>query len=85
MSEDRTDDLYNKLRNDVGTDFRKIRDKSIKELYSFHCQKCGYHNVHNIKELECGCENRLHGVLVYRKIGDQVIYDMRGWKKNKRL
>jgi predicted nucleic-acid-binding Zn-ribbon protein len=84
MSEDRTDDLYNKLRNDVGTDFRKINDVRIRELYSFRCQKCGYHNVHNIKELECGCGNKLQGTLVYRKIGDQVIYDMRGLKKKKR-
>jgi hypothetical protein len=71
------DDLYDKLKRDVGSDFRRRKEEKIIELYSFHCWNCGYRNIHDIKMLTCGCGNELHGILVYRKIGDTVIYDTR--------
>ena len=74
----RIDDLYDKLKRDVGSDFgRRKEEGKIVELYSFHCGNCGYRNIHDIKMLTCGCGNELHGILVYRKIGDTVIYDTR--------
>lgn len=69
------DDRYNKLRNDVGNDFR--RSEKVKELYSFQCGNCGYRNIHDVNGMYCGCGNQLHGKLVYRKVGDTVIYDAR--------
>jgi len=83
MAEERTDDLFNKLRNDVGTDFKKHEDK-ITELYSFRCGNCGYHNIHNVKEIECGCGKKVQGLIVYRKIGNTVVYDMREGKKKRK-
>jgi hypothetical protein len=77
------DDAYNKLRKDIGNDFSIGNDK-ITELYSFNCGNCGYKDIHDVKELECGCGLALKGNLVYRKIGDTVVYDMRGSKKRKR-
>lgn len=69
------DDRYNKLRNDVGNDFR--RPQKMKELYSFQCGNCGYRNVHDVGEMACGCGRQLKGTLVYRRIDDTVIYDSR--------
>jgi hypothetical protein len=83
MSDRIVDDAYNKLRNDIGTDFRRKEGK-ITELYSFRCGNCGYHNIHNVKELDCGCGNKIQGLLVYSKIGDTVVYDMRARSKRKR-
>jgi hypothetical protein len=38
-----------------------------------------------VKELTCGCGKELKGNLVYQKIGDTIIYDMReGGKKGRR-
>jgi hypothetical protein len=34
--------------------------------------------------LRCGCGKELQGILVYRKIGDTVIYDARKKKKRGR-
>ena len=79
------DDAYNKLRKNIGNDFSKGETGTIKELFSFHCGKCGYHNIHNVKELECGCGSKLQGVIVYRKIGDTVVYDMRRGKKRRKF
>lgn len=69
------DDRYNRLANNIGTDF-KNKDKAT-ELYSFHCGACGYKNVHDVSELVCGCGNKLKGRLVFRKVGDTAIYDTR--------
>jgi len=80
---DRVDDTYDKLANDIGTGFKKRMGK-ITELYSFHCGKCGYQNVLDIKELECGCGNKLQGILVYRSIDGTVVYDMRAGKKRRK-
>jgi len=77
---DRIDDVYNKLKNDIGTDFANKEGK-ITELYSFRCGNCSYHNIHNFKELDCGCGKKVIGVLAYRRIGDTVIYDMREGRK----
>lgn len=82
MTDKIVDDAHNKLKNDLGTDFSKREDK-ITELYSFRCGSCGYHNIHNVKELDCGCGNRVQGVIVYRKIGDTVVYDAREGRKMK--
>jgi hypothetical protein len=71
------DDLYDKLKRHVGSDFRRRKEEKITELYSFHCGNCDYRNIHDIKMLTCGCDNELHGIRVYRKIGDTVIYDTR--------
>jgi hypothetical protein len=71
------DDHYDKLKRHVGSDFRRRKEEKIRELYSFHCGNCGYRNIHDIKMVTCGCDNELHGILVYRKIGDTVIYDTR--------
>jgi hypothetical protein len=76
------DDSYNKLKRNIGNDFRREKEGKIMELYSFHCSNCGYRNIHNIKKLTCGCDKELQGILVYRKIGDTVIYDTR--EKGKR-
>jgi hypothetical protein len=78
-----TDDLYNKLKRDIGNDFNWSKEGKILELYSFHCSNCGYRNIHDIKMLTCGCGKELQGILVYRKIGDTVIYDAR--QKRKRV
>ncbi len=78
------DDVYDKLKRDLGSDFRTGREGKILELYSFHCSNCGYRNIHDIKTLACGCGNELHGILVYRKIGDTVIYDTRPKKRKHR-
>jgi len=77
------DDAYNKLRKNIGNDFTAGKEK-ITELYSFYCGNCGYKNIHNVKELVCGCGNRLEGRLVYQKIGDTVIFDMREGKRKYR-
>jgi hypothetical protein len=76
------DDRYNKLRRDIGNDFssKSKEGGEITELYSFHCGNCGYQNIHNIRILSCGCGKELHGNLVYRKVGDTVIYDSREGK-----
>ena len=80
-----SDDVYNRLKKNIGDDFDTRSEDRITELYSFHCESCGYRNIHNVKELVCGCGKQLLGNLVYRKIGDTVIYDMRqGSKKGKR-
>jgi hypothetical protein len=88
MSDRIVDDAYNKIRNDIGTDFsRKKREEGrgrITELDSFSCSNCGYHNIHNLKELKCGCGNKVHGVLVYRRTGDTVVHDVRQGKKRRR-
>ncbi|HEX2106160.1 MAG TPA: hypothetical protein VHF28_00370 [Nitrososphaera sp.] len=76
------DDVYDKLKRNLGSDFSTRREGKILELYSFHCSNCGYRNIHDIKTLACGCGNGLHGILVYRKIGDTVIYDTRRRKRN---
>jgi hypothetical protein len=51
------DDVYNKLRRDIGNDFQGKKEGKIVELYLFHCGNCGYRNMHavnatldNIKE-----------------------------------
>lgn len=75
------DDRYNKLARDIGTDFS--RPERTNELYSFHCGNCGYQNIHNVRTLVCGCGKEMQGVLVFRKIGDTVIYDSRE-RKNRR-
>lgn len=72
----RVDDQYNKLRKNIGDDFTRTEEK-VKELYSFHCGNCGYKNIHNMEILTCGCGKTLAGRLVYRKIGDTIIYDTR--------
>lgn len=69
------DDRYNRLANDIGTDFKK-KGKAT-ELYSFHCGACGYKNVHDVSALVCGCGNELKGRLVFHKVGDTAIYDTR--------
>jgi hypothetical protein len=69
------DDAYNKLRKNIGNDFSRRKEERTLELYSFHCGNCGYRNIHNIKTLTCGCGKELQGIIVYRKIGDTVIYD----------
>lgn len=79
---DIVDDRYNKLRNDLGNDFR--RPQKVRELYSFQCGNCGYRNVHDVGEMVCGCGRQLRGTLVYRKIDDTVIYDSRRERKGKR-
>ena len=76
------DDVYNKLRRDIGNDFQGKKEGKIVELYSFHCGNCGYRNIHDIKMLTCGCGKELQGLLVYRKIGGTVIYDAR--QKNRK-
>ena len=76
------DDVYDKLKRDLGSDFHKGKEGKILELYSFRCCNCGYRNILDIKMLTCGCGNKLHGILVYRKIEDTVIYDTRP-KKSK--
>jgi hypothetical protein len=78
------DDAYNKLKRDIGNDFRRGKDRKIIELYSFQCGNCGYRNIHDIKKLTYGCGKELQGVLVYRKIGDTVIYDTREKRKRGR-
>ena len=78
------DDAYNKLNNDIGKDFAKRDEGRITELYSFRCGNCGYHNIHNVKELDCGCGNKVQGVIVYRKIGDTVVYDARARRIKRR-
>ena len=35
------DDVYDKLKRDVGDDFRGRKTGKIVELYSFHCGNCG--------------------------------------------
>ncbi len=77
------DDVYNKLKRDIGNDFQGNKEGKIVELYSFHCINCGYRNIHDIKMLTCGCGKELQGLLVYRKIGDTVIYDARQKKRKK--
>jgi len=80
------DDQYNKLRKNIGNDFSSSSQKEerIAELYSFHCGNCGYRNIHNIRELVCGCGKELAGTLVYRRIEDTVIYDAREKKGRRR-
>jgi hypothetical protein len=78
------DDVYDKLKRDIGNDFRRGKEGKIIELYSFQCGNCGYRNIHNIKKLTCGCDKELQGILVYRKIGDTVIYDTREKRKRGR-
>ncbi|AIC16620.1 hypothetical protein [Nitrososphaera viennensis] len=81
----RIDDRYNKLRRDIGNDFASNSSAGpVKELYSFHCGNCGYRNIHDVKTLPCGCGKELQGVLVYRKVGDTVIYDTRERRKGAR-
>ena len=41
------------------------------------CNNCGYRNIHDIKMLACGCGKEVQDILVYRKIGDTVIFDTR--------
>lgn len=69
------DDAYNRLRRNIGNDFGREERERIVELHLFHCGNCGYRNIHNIKILTCGCGKELEGILVYRKIGDTVVYD----------
>jgi hypothetical protein len=79
------DDTYEKLRRNIGNDFRVeqgARNGKI-ELYSFNCSNCGYRNIHNLKILRCGCAKELTGTLVYCKIGDTVIYDTREKRKGR--
>lgn len=76
-----SDDSYDKLVRNIGNDFGKSGQGKLTELYSFHCSGCGYRNIHDVKTLSCGCGIELHGTLVYRKIGDTVIYDMRERRK----
>jgi hypothetical protein len=78
------DDVYHKLRRDIGNDFHIGKEGKIIELYSFHCNNCGYRNIHDIKLLTCGCGKELQGILVYRKIGDTVIFDTRQKRKRGR-
>jgi hypothetical protein len=78
------DDVYNKLKRDLGNDFSERRQGDIIELYSFRCDNCNYRNIHDIKMLTCGCGKELQGMLVYRKIGDTVIYDTRQKRKRGR-
>jgi hypothetical protein len=78
------DDVYDKLKRDVGSDFGRRNKEKILELYSFHCDNCGYRNIHDIRMLTCGCGKELHGILVYRKIGDTVIYDRRQKRRTNR-
>ena len=77
------DDAYNRLAKNIGNDFKTGGIGGITELYSFHCQACGYRNIHNAKQMTCGCGKALEGILVYRKVGDTVIYDMRGKSRGK--
>ena len=76
-----SDDAYNKLRKNIGSDFGRESRKPIKELFSFHCGSCGYKNIHDVSSLRCGCGNELKGIRVYQKIGDTVVYDNRGSKR----
>jgi hypothetical protein len=80
------DDTYEKLRRNIGNDFRKEEEARMHktELYSFNCTNCGYRNIHNLKTLKCGCTKELTGLLVYCKIGDTVIYDTREKRKRTR-
>jgi hypothetical protein len=78
---DITDESYNKLRRNIGNDFSRAKEDNITELYSFHCASCGYKNIHNFKIMTCGCDRQLEGSLVYRKIGNTVIYDTRERRK----
>lgn len=71
------DDSYNKLMKNIGNDFSTRKENKITELYSFRCRSCGYKNIHNFKNLICGCGEQLEGNLVYRKIEDTVVYDIR--------
>jgi len=71
------DDVYNKLKRDIGSDFSESKQGKVIELYSFHCGNCNYRNIHDIKILTCGCGKELQGIVVLRKIGDTVIYDAR--------
>ena len=71
------DDVYDKLKRDLGSDFSKSKQGKVIELYSFHCGNCSYRNIHDIKILTCGCGKELQGIVVFRKIGDTVIYDAR--------
>jgi hypothetical protein len=80
----RIDDSYNKLTRNIGNDFDIRKEGRILELYSFHCGNCGYRNIHDIKILTCGCGKVLHGILVYRKIGETVTYDTRQKRKRGR-
>jgi hypothetical protein len=76
------DDHYNKLRKNIGSDFGK--GEKVNELYSFRCGNCCYRNIHDVKVLTCGCGKELHGTLVYRKVGDVVIYDTREGRKGRK-
>lgn len=80
------DDVYNKLRKNIGNDFGKGTEsiKPIKELFSFHCGSCGYKNIHDISTLTCGFGKELKGVRVYQKIGDTVVYYSRKKKVSRR-
>jgi hypothetical protein len=78
------DDVHDRLRRDIGNDFHRRKEGKIVELHSFHCSNCGYRNIHDIKVLICGCGKELEGLLVYRKIGDTVIYDTRQKRKRGR-
>lgn len=75
------DDRYNKLKSDVGNDFR--RSERVKELYAFQCGNCSYRNIHDVNEMTCGCGKHLFGRLVYRKVGDTAIYDARQRRSKK--
>lgn len=70
------DDAFNKLDNDLGSGFRRVKSE-VSELYSFRCEKCGYRNVHDCKILTCGCGNNMVGTLVFRKVNGIVIWDSR--------
>jgi hypothetical protein len=76
------DDTYNKLKKSIGNDFTKDK-QAVTELYSFRCSNCGYKNILDATELNCGCGTKLQGILVYRKVQDTVVYDNREKKKRK--
>jgi hypothetical protein len=78
------DDVYDKLKRDLGNDFHRGKEGKIVELYSFHCSNCGYSNIHDVKMLTCGCGKELQGMLAYRKIRDTVIFDTRQKRKRGR-
>lgn len=77
------DDAYNRLAKNIGNDFGVGKD-AVTELFSLHCLNCGYRNIHNLKRMTCGCGKNLDGVLVFRKVGDTVIYDTRGKAREKK-
>ena len=77
------DEQYERLRRNIGSDFSRGK-AGQSELYAFRCPACGYKNVHEVKSMKCGCGAELTGSLVYRKLGDTVVYDSRSGRPRKK-